>query len=175
LLSVVRAAYGFSYRGPEGRPGVGEQGMVRAHEWDVSRRLSRPPGRSRPWWGSHPAPVRRGLDLDWESAGGHAVVTVAGELDDLTSPRLEASLAERTLAGCAVLEVDLREVPSTGSVGLSALLGVRHRCSQRGIALRVRGAQPSVWRAFEDTGLDGVFTVVDEPAAAPPVQQLTLF
>jgi hypothetical protein len=39
----------------------------------------------------------------------------------------------------------------------------------------VRGAQPSVWRAFEDAGLDGVFTAADEPVAAPPVQELTLF
>jgi anti-anti-sigma factor len=146
--------------------------MVRAHEWDVSRRLARPGGR-RPWWGPHPTPVRRGLQ--WESAGAHAVVTVAGDLDALASPRLEEFVAEQPLVGCTVLDVDLRDVPSTGSVGLSALLGLRRQCSQQGVALRVRDAQPSVWRAFEATGLDGVFTAAAEPAAAAPVQELTLF
>jgi anti-anti-sigma factor len=66
-------------------------------------------------------------------------------------------VAEQPLCGCAVLEVDLGGVPSIGSTGLSVLLGVRRWCLQRGIELRVRGAQPSVWRAFEVTGLDGVF------------------
>jgi anti-anti-sigma factor len=147
--------------------------MVRGHEWDVSRRLARAPGGRRPWWGAHPVPVRRGLE--WESAGAHAVVTVAGDLDDQTSPRLEDFVAEQPLTRCTVLDVDLRGVPSMGSVGLSALLGLRRHCVQQGTALRVRGAQPSVWRAFEATGLDGVFTTAAEPAVAPPTQELTLF
>lgn len=149
--------------------------MVRAQEWDVSRRLARPPGGRRPWWGAHPTPVRRRFGLEWESAGAHAVVTVAGDLDALTSARLEAFVAERPLAGCAVVDIDLRGVPSTGSVGLSALLGLRRHCSQQGVALRVIDAQPSVWRVFEATGLDGVFTAATAPAAAPPAQQLALF
>jgi anti-anti-sigma factor len=148
--------------------------MVRAQEWDVSRRLARPPGGRRPWWGAHPASVRRGFGLEWESAGAHAVVTVAGDLDATTSPRLEAFVAERRLAGCTVVDIDLRGVPSTGSVGLSALLGLRRHCSQQGVALRVIDAQPSVWRVFEATGLDAVFTAATEPAVAPPAQ-LTLF
>jgi anti-anti-sigma factor len=149
--------------------------MVRAHEWDVSRRLGRPPGGRRPWWGAHPAPVRRGFRLEWESAGAHAVVTVAGDLDALTSPRLEAFVAERPLVGTTVVDIDLRGVPSTGSVGLSALLGLRRHCSQQGVALRVRDPQPSVWRTFEATGLDDVFTTPDETAVAPLAQELTLF
>jgi anti-anti-sigma factor len=148
--------------------------MVRAHEWDVSRRLARPPGGRRPWWGSH-APVRRSPRLDFESAGPYAVVSVSGDLDALTAARLEAFVTERPLAGCAVLELDLRGVASMGSIALPALLGVHRRCAQRGIALRVRGAQPSVWRVFEATGLDGLFTAAAEPADGPPVQELTLF
>jgi anti-anti-sigma factor len=135
--------------------------MVRAHEWDVSRRLSRLPGGRRPSWGAHaPAPAVR---VEWLSTGICSVVAVSGDLDGMTTAQLEAIVAEQPLAGCAVLEVDLAGVPSIGSTGLSVLLGVRRWCLQRRIALLVRGTQPSVWRAFEATGLDRVF---EAPAAA---------
>jgi anti-anti-sigma factor len=149
--------------------------MVRAHEWDASRRLSRAAGGRRPWWGAHPVPVRRAFRLDWESAGAHAVVAVTGDLDALAGARLEAFVAERPLAGCTVLEIDLRAVTSLGSIGLSALLGVRRRCLQSGIALRLRGAQPSVWRVVEASGLDALFAPVADPSQARPAQELTLF
>jgi anti-anti-sigma factor len=155
--------------------GLGEQGMVRAHEWDVSRRLARAPGGRRPWWVAHPAPARSPLRLEWESTGTRTVVAVSGDLDVVTAPHLEAVVAEQPLTGCSALEIDLRGVPSIGSVGLSVLLGVRRWCLQRGIGLRIRGAQPSVWRVFELTGLDLVFAPAAEPCASPEIQELTLF
>ncbi|CCG05554.1 putative anti sigma factor [Blastococcus saxobsidens DD2] len=148
--------------------------MVRAHEWDVSRRLARPPGGRRPWWVTHPAPEAPALRLEWETAGGHARVAVDGDLDLVTAPQLEAFVAARPLAGCTVLELDLGGVPSLGSVGLSVLLTVRRWCLQRGIALQLCDVQPSVWRVFEVTGLDAVFTA-SGPAPRPPVQDLALF
>lgn len=149
--------------------------MVRTHEWDVSRRLARPPGGRGPWWGAHSVPIRPALRLEWESAGAHSAVWVSGDLDAVTAPQLEAVMAERRLAGCSVLEVDLRGVPSIGSTGLSVLLDVRRWCLQRRIDLRIRGAQPSVWRVFELTGLDGVFTAAGGPTVAPPAQDPVLF
>src|SRR4051812_18587374 len=97
----------------------GGVGMVRGHEWDVSRRLARAPGGRRPWWVSHPPPVPPPLRLEWESAGDRAVVGVIGEVDDQAAPQLEAFVAGRRLVGCTVLEMDLAGVQSMGSVGLS--------------------------------------------------------
>ena len=148
--------------------------MVRAHEWDVSRRLTRPGGR-RPWWVSPPEPEHPALQLDWESAGAHLIVRMTGDLDVLTAPRLEAFVDELPLAGCAVLEIDLSGVLSMGSVGLSVLLGVRRWSQQRGIELLVRDAQPSVWRVFEVTGLDRDFDPSYGTAAPEPAQELALF
>jgi anti-anti-sigma factor len=91
-----------------------------------------------------------------------------------TGPQLEAFLARQPLAGCAVLEVDLAGVSSVGSVGLSVLLGVRRWALQRGIELRIRGTQPSVWRVFEVTGVADVFAAAPD-RAAPPAQELALF
>jgi anti-anti-sigma factor len=149
--------------------------MVRAHEGDVSRRLARAPGGRRPWWVSHPVPARAPLLLEWESTGTRSVVAVSGDLDLVTAPQLEVVVAEQPLTGCRALEVDLGGVPSIGSVGLSVLLGVRRWCLQREIDLRIRGAQPSVWRVFELTGLDLVFAPATEPEVSIEVEQLTLF
>jgi anti-anti-sigma factor len=148
--------------------------MVRTHEWDVSRRLARSPGGRRPWWVAHPAPLPPLLGLEWVATGPRTVVAVSGDLDLVSSAQLETFVAEQPLTGCAVLEIDLAGVPSVGSVGLSVLLGVRRWALQRGIELRIRGAQPSVWRVFEVTGLADVFTTVPGPVA-PPAQDLALF
>jgi anti-sigma B factor antagonist len=122
----------------------------------------------------HPVPRRPGSGLDSESSGSRAVVLVRGDLDGLTALQLESFLAGRALAGCRELEIDLAGVPSIGSIGLSALLGVRRWALQRGIALRLGGVQPSVWRVFELAGLDEVFAGPAEPPAAP-AQELALF
>jgi anti-anti-sigma factor len=147
--------------------------MVRAHERDGSRRLARPSAGRRPWWVAHP--VHPGFRLEWQSTGVHTVVAASGDLDRVTTPHLEAIVAEQPLSGCAVLEVDLGGVPSIGSTGLSVLLDVRRWCLQRGIELRVRGAQPSVWRAFEVTGLDGVFGPATPRPARSTDGELVLF
>jgi anti-anti-sigma factor len=148
--------------------------MVRAHEWDVSRRLARSPGGRCPWWVAHPVPSRPALGVEWLATGARTVVAVSGNLDLLTAPQLEAVVAGQPLTGCCVLEVDLGGVPSMGSDGLSVLLGVRRWALQRGIELRIRAVQPSVWRAFEVTGLDAVFGEAPEPVDAP-AQELVLF
>jgi len=148
--------------------------MVRAHERDVSRRLARSAGGRRPWWVSHPAQRSTGPVVEWLATGHRTVVAVSGDLDRVTSAQFEAFVAQQPLAGCAVLEVDLAGVPSIGSTGLSVLLGARRWALQRGIDLRITGTQPSVWRAFEVTGLAAVFTTASDPVAAP-VQDLVLF
>jgi anti-anti-sigma factor len=149
--------------------------MVRAHEWDVSRRLARTPGARHPWWVSHPAPARSPLRLDWECTGLRTVVAVTGDLEGVSAPQLEAVVAEQRLTGCRALVVDLGGVPCIGSAGLSVLLDVRRWCLQRGIELRIRGAQPSVWRVFELSGLDLVFAPAAEPDVSPAAQELMLF
>lgn len=147
--------------------------MVRAHEWDASRRLARSAVGRRPWWVNHPQRTT-GPAVEWLAMGARTVVAVHGDLDRVTSAQLEAFVAQQPLSGCAVLEVDLAGVPSIGSTGLSVLLGVRRWALQRGIELRIRGTQPSVWRAFEVTGLAAVFTPASEQVPGP-VEDLVLF
>jgi anti-anti-sigma factor len=149
--------------------------MVLSHEWDVSRRLVRSPGNRRPWWVSHPVPVRPAVEIDASTAAARIVVQVSGEIDALTAPHLESFVAGCSMAGCTVLELDLAGVPTIASAGLSALLDLRRWCQQSGIDLRLRGVQPSVWRVFELVGLHRVFLEGDCPAEPGPTQELALF
>src|SRR3954464_2013006 len=125
--------------------------MVLSHEWDVSRRLARAPRSRRPWWVSHPVPQEPALELEAESAAARVVVLVSGEIDALTAPHLEAFVAGRALARSPRLELAPAGGTSIASAGLSALLGLRRWCQQRGIDLRLRGTQHSVWRGFQPT------------------------
>ena len=148
--------------------------MVRAHEWDVARRLGHVPASRQPWWAAHRT-VQPVDVLAWESAGAEGSLVVVGDLDAPTAARLESFVAERLRPGSTVLEVDLSGARSVGSPGLGALLSLRHWCDQRDVQLRIRGALPSVWRSFEAVGLAGAFVVRTPVAAGEADAELALF
>jgi anti-anti-sigma factor len=147
--------------------------MVRAHEWDGSRRLGRVPASRRPWWAAHPAAQPVGaLRLEWEAGGPEAVLAVTGDLDAYTVVQLEAFVTGTLTPGCAVLELDLAGLRSLGSAELSGLVALHRWCGLRGVELRVRGALPSVERVFAVGGLDAGFAPT---AGAPGEPDLALF
>jgi anti-anti-sigma factor len=140
------------------------------------RRLSRRSSGRRPWWaGSAPEPAPA-VRLDWHSAGGRAVVAVAGDLDARAADELADFVTRRPLPAGTRPELDLAGVASVGSVGAASLAVLRRRCEQRRVHLRLRGAPRSVWRVFEETGLDAAFAAPAEEDAGPAVEQeLALF
>jgi anti-sigma B factor antagonist len=149
--------------------------MVRAHEWDVSRLLGRVPGSRQPWWAAHPDPVEPELGLEVSVAGGRAVVVVRGDVDAHTAPELEVALQELPLAGVGTLEVEMAEVASLGSVGLTVLVEAQRRCEQAGVELVLCHVRDSVWRLFEVTGLDRLFTTHPPRPVPVAAQELSLF
>ncbi len=148
--------------------------MVRAHEWDTSRRLSRAAG-PRPWWTSTVPAAAPSIHLEQASAGDRVVVVVRGELDVHAAGRLETFATERALVGRRVLELDLAEVPWMGSAGLSTMVTIRRWCDMQGLALLLRDVQPSVWRVFELAGLDQVFTTEPPMGFLVRADDLVLF
>jgi anti-sigma B factor antagonist len=105
-----------------------------------------------------------------ESVDGALVVTVSGELDMLTTPRLRAAVSDALdeAIGRPVV-VDLTKVTFLGSPGLAALVEAVRKASQRGGPLRivVDNARPVI-RPIELTGLDDVlalYETVDEALA----------
>lgn len=99
---------------------------------------------------------------------GAVVVTVAGEVDTLTAPRMRAALdgALRSAAARRVV-VDLRKVSFLGSAGLVALVQAARQAEQRREPLRivVDEHRPAL-RPIQLTGLDGVLTLYRSVAEA---------
>ncbi len=83
---------------------------------------------------------------------GGAVVTLLGELDMASSPELEKVLSE-ALGYDGEVEVDMRGIGFCDSTGIAKLVSAARQLSERGSALRIKGAQERVRRIFELAGL----------------------
>jgi anti-sigma B factor antagonist len=87
-------------------------------------------------------------------AAGVCVVTVDGELDTLSAPRLDACVDEQVAAVPAHLILDLQPVRFLASTGLTSLLRARELTETTGIQLHVAGLSTRVVaRALHVTGL----------------------
>ena len=92
---------------------------------------------------------------------GVRVVHVVGELDTLTSPLLQARLAEQQIE-VRHLVLDLSDVTFLGSAGLAVLVGAKDDADSRGCRLFVVPGSRIVKRALEATGLLQLFSVADD-------------
>jgi anti-sigma B factor antagonist len=96
---------------------------------------------------------RTSLSLSVQALDQGRVVTVAGEVDMATAPRLAECLVQFESDHVVV---DLTLVEFIDSSGLAALAAATCRIARRGGRLVVRGASPITLRALEITGLDQV-------------------
>jgi len=88
------------------------------------------------------------------------VVTVTGEVDTLTAPRLSSFLTTQ-LAAARVVVVDLDGVEFLGSAGLSALFEANELAVREHRALRLVCHSRIANRALEATALREHFTFAD--------------
>lgn len=98
------------------------------------------------------------------------VYRVAGEVDTLTAPELDAALTRSYDSPGSVTRVvlDLTEVPFLSSAGLSILVDHHSRCERDGMTLCVVATQRATLRAIQITALDRIvplFGSVDEALA----------
>jgi anti-sigma B factor antagonist len=91
-------------------------------------------------------------------------IRLAGELDLGTVPQLKQAVDAYARTG-QTITIDLREVTFIDSMGLAALVRVRHRVIGRGGTLRLVAPPEATLRVFEITHLDRVFTWVEAEAA----------
>ncbi len=106
------------------------------------------------------------LKVSSRSQGDHTVVAVAGEIDLYTAPRLHSELAAAVMVdGPAQVVVDMAGVDFCDSTGMNVLLAALRRARERGGDLVLAGPRPAVRKILQVTGLESVFTVLDDPAA----------
>ena len=106
------------------------------------------------------------LKVSCTSAGDHLVMSVSGEIDLYTAPRLHAELTTALAGdGPVRLVVDLSGVGFCDSTGMNVLLAAHRRARENGGDLELSSLRPAVRKILQVTGLDTVFTVTEDPAA----------
>jgi anti-sigma B factor antagonist len=87
------------------------------------------------------------------------IVSVSGELDLYTAPRLEAELSRSTAEGRRAVVVDLAAATFIDSTVLGVLLAAQGRAHKAGGTLTLVSDDPRILRVFELTGLDRRFRI----------------
>jgi len=113
------------------------------------------------------------LKLGHYSKGGIEVVTVEGEIDISTAPRLRELLIDLAGKGNCQLIVDLEKVGFLDSTGLGVLVGGLRRVRPHDGSLDLVCTQERILKIFQITGLTKVFGIyqsVDQAIAAKSKQ-----
>ncbi len=109
------------------------------------------------------------LRLDLAERDGWAVLSVGGEVDVATAPRLRERLLALVNDQRHRIVVDLGGVDFIDSTGLGVLIGALKRVRTHDGDLRLVCSEPRILKVFQITGLDRVFALVadvDEAVAA---------
>lgn len=94
---------------------------------------------------------------------GRVVLVVHGSVDLPEAGELRALLTEACNGDAPGVVVDLTDVHFIGSSGLGVLVQAHQQLESAGRSLHIRGASPSIRKAFEITQLDRVL-MFEEPA-----------
>ncbi len=93
----------------------------------------------------------------------HTIVTIRGEIDLYTAPRLHSELAGLLAEGMpARVVIDMSGVEFCDSTGMNVLLSCLRRARERGGELEIAAPKPAVRKILQVTGLDSVFTLVED-------------
>jgi anti-sigma B factor antagonist len=121
-----------------------------------------PSGRRRPG----PGKVRHvELKVSTRSQGGRTIMALGGEIDLYTAPRLHGELVA-ILSGDEPVQVvvDMSGIEFCDSTGMNVLLAAHRRAREQGGDLELAAPRPAVRKVLQVTGLESVFTVLDDPA-----------
>lgn len=106
------------------------------------------------------------LDIVTEQTDGICVMSLTGEVDVYTAPRLKETLIDQIESGCARIIVDLENISFIDSSGLGVLVGGLRRAKEHDGAIRLVCTRDNVLKIFRITGLDKVFPIFSDAAEA---------
>lgn len=93
------------------------------------------------------------MDINVNSQGGKATVSVVGHLNTATAGQLEDALAPVIDSATEVM-IDLAELEYISSAGLRVLLSAHKSLAAKGGSFTICNPQESVLEVFEITGLN---------------------
>ena len=104
------------------------------------------------------------LNVSSRSQGDHELVIATGEIDLYTAPRLQSEIAAviASAAPASRVIIDMSGVEFCDSTGMNVLLSCLRRVRERGGELEIASPKPAVRKILQVTGLDSVFTLVDD-------------
>jgi anti-sigma B factor antagonist len=107
--------------------------------------------------------VTPSLEINREQRSDRLLMALAGELDLVNAPALEAELTGVQDDSARTVVLDLRGVTFIDSTGIRALIAADERARDAGGRLIIVRGAAAVDRAFEVTQLDQRLEIVDDP------------
>ncbi|MFL1376646.1 MULTISPECIES: STAS domain-containing protein [unclassified Nocardiopsis] len=107
------------------------------------------------------------LKISSRSQDDLAVVTVGGEIDLYTAPRLRDELITALDEGARRLVIDMSSTEFCDSTGISVLLSAMKRSRDKGGDLELVAPKAAVMKVLQVTGLHEVFVIHPDTDALP--------
>jgi len=104
-------------------------------------------------------PLDMNLDLETSTQGDTSVISLRGEIDVYTAPRLRQALIDLVSQGATDIVVDMDKVDFLDSTGLGVLVGGLKRVKSNDGDLRLVVTQDRIMKIFDITGLSKVFPI----------------
>jgi anti-sigma B factor antagonist len=99
------------------------------------------------------------LDVATSEMGNASVLSLAGEIDVYTAPRLRQAIIDLVEAGKTNLVIDMEKVDFLDSTGLGVLVGGLKRVKTNDGSLAIVATQDKILKIFDITGLNKVFSI----------------
>jgi anti-sigma B factor antagonist len=106
------------------------------------------------------------LDVETGQVGPASVLTLRGEIDVYTAPRLRQAIIDLVDGGASQIVVDMSGVDFLDSTGLGVLVGGLKRVKVKDGSLSIVTTQDKILKIFDITGLNKVFPIHDSVDAA---------
>jgi anti-sigma B factor antagonist len=106
------------------------------------------------------------LSLETRQVGDRTVVTVGGEIDVYTAPKLRDKITELVNGGHHALVIDMEKVEFLDSTGLGVLVGGLKKVRAQQGSMELVCSQDRLLKIFRITGLAKVFTIHDSESSA---------
>jgi anti-sigma B factor antagonist len=111
------------------------------------------------------------LDLETGKKGDVAIISLRGEIDVYTAPRLRQALIDLVEGGSKDIVVDMDKVDFLDSTGLGVLVGGLKRVKSNDGEMKLVVTQDRIMKIFDITGLAKVFPMfgsLDEALGQQP-------
>ncbi|MFD1019332.1 STAS domain-containing protein [Thalassobacillus hwangdonensis] len=99
------------------------------------------------------------LTIDVTNKERVSIVSLAGEIDAFTAPKLKETLLPLTKEDGKTIEVDLQEVNYMDSTGLGVFISALKSTKENDTELKLVHMQERVYRLFKITGLTEIINI----------------